>query len=65
MKLSDISYEELLKSDYKKSKIDKDAPIDIYILYDVKYVHFNPNEDFSKIPPPQILPLQNQQLDEL
>ncbi|WP_363322523.1 ArsS family sensor histidine kinase [Aliarcobacter butzleri] len=64
MKLSDISFEELLKSDYKKIKIDKDAPIDIYILNDVKYVHFNPNEDFRKIPPPQILPLQNQRLDE-
>lgn len=64
MKLADISFEELLKSDYKKIKIDKDAPIDIYILNDVKYVHFNPNEDFRKIPPPQILPLQNQRLDE-
>lgn len=64
MKLADISFEELLKSDYKKIKIDKDAPIDIYILNDVKYVHFNPNEDFRKIPPPPILPLQNQRLDE-
>ncbi|MFW2235830.1 ArsS family sensor histidine kinase [Aliarcobacter butzleri] len=64
MKLADISFEELLKSDYKKIKIDKDAPIDIYILNDVKYVHFNPNEDFKKIPPPPILPLQNQRLDE-
>lgn len=64
MKLADISFEELLKSDYKKIKIDKDAPIDIYILNGVKYVHFNPNEDFRKIPPPQILPLQNQRLDE-
>lgn len=63
MKLADISFDELLKSDYKKIKIDKDAPIDIYILNDVKYVHFNPNEDFRKIPPP-ILPLQNQRLDE-
>ncbi|WP_313957908.1 ArsS family sensor histidine kinase [Aliarcobacter butzleri] len=64
MKLADISFEELLKSDYKKIKIDKDAPIDIYILNDVKYVHFNPNEDFRKIPPPPIIPLQNQRLDE-
>ncbi|MCT7550229.1 ArsS family sensor histidine kinase [Aliarcobacter butzleri] len=64
MKLADISFEELLKSDYKKIKIDKDAPIDIYILNSVKYVHFNPNEDFRKIPPPPILPLQNQRLDE-
>ncbi|WP_322887962.1 ArsS family sensor histidine kinase [Aliarcobacter butzleri] len=64
MKLADISFEELLKSDYKKIKIDKDAPIDIYILNGVKYVHFNPNEDFRKIPPPPILPLQNQRLDE-
>ncbi|MDN5051031.1 ArsS family sensor histidine kinase [Aliarcobacter butzleri] len=64
MKLADISFEKLLKSDYKKIKIDKDAPIDIYILNDVKYVHFNPNEDFKKIPPPPILPLQNQRLDE-
>ncbi|RZV15141.1 sensor histidine kinase [Aliarcobacter butzleri] len=64
MKLADISFEELLKSDYKKIKIDKDAPIDIYILNDVKYVHFNPNEDFRKMPPPPILPLQNQRLDE-
>jgi len=64
MKLADISFDELLKSDYKKIKIDKDAPIDIYILNDVKYVHFNPNEDFRKIPPPPILPLQNQRLDE-
>lgn len=64
MKLADISFEKLLKSDYKKIKIDKDAPIDIYILNDVKYVHFNPNEDFRKIPPPPILPLQNQRLDE-
>ncbi|WP_265596411.1 ArsS family sensor histidine kinase [Aliarcobacter butzleri] len=64
MKLADISFEELLKSDYKKIKIDKDAPIDIYILNDVKYVYFNPNEDFRKIPPPPIIPLQNQRLDE-
>ncbi|MFY9077043.1 ArsS family sensor histidine kinase [Aliarcobacter butzleri] len=64
MKLADISFEELLKSDYKKIKIDKDAPIDIYILNSIKYVHFNPNEDFRKIPPPPILPLQNQRLDE-
>ncbi len=64
MKLADISFEELLKSDYKRIKIDKDAPIDIYILNSVKYVHFNPNEDFRKIPPPPILPLQNQRLDE-
>lgn len=64
MKLADISFEELLKSDYKKIKIDKDAPIDIYILNDIKYVHFNPNEDFRKIPPPPIIPLQNQRLDE-
>ncbi|MFW2515317.1 ArsS family sensor histidine kinase [Aliarcobacter butzleri] len=64
MKLADISFEELLKSDYKKIKIDKDAPIDIYILNSVKYVHFNPNEDFRKIPPPPILPLENQRLDE-
>ncbi|MDK2080034.1 ArsS family sensor histidine kinase [Aliarcobacter butzleri] len=64
MKLADISFEELLKSDYKKIKIDKDAPIDIYILNSVKYVHFNPNEDFRKIPPPPIIPLQNQRLDE-
>lgn len=27
-------------------------------------MHFNPNEDFRKIPPPPILPLQNQRLDE-
>ncbi|WP_363322572.1 ArsS family sensor histidine kinase [Aliarcobacter butzleri] len=64
MKLADISFEELLKSDYKKIKIDKDAPIDIYILNSIKYVHFNPNEDFRKIPPPPIIPLQNQRLDE-
>lgn len=64
MKLADISFDELLKSDYKKIKIDKDAPINIYILNDVKYVHFNPNEDFRKIPPPPPLPLQNQRLDE-
>lgn len=64
MKLADISFEELLKSDYKKIKIDKDAPIDIYILNSIKYVHFNPNEDFKKIPPPPIIPLQNQRLDE-
>ncbi|WP_323664997.1 ArsS family sensor histidine kinase [Aliarcobacter butzleri] len=64
MKLADISFEELLKSDYKKIKIDKDAPIDIYILNSIKYVYFNPNEDFRKIPPPPILPLQNQRLDE-
>ncbi|WP_265735066.1 ArsS family sensor histidine kinase [Arcobacter lacus] len=61
IKLADISLEELLKSNYKKIKIDKESPIDIYILNGVKYVHFNPNEDFRKMPPPP----PNQQFNEV
>lgn len=52
MKLADITLEELLTSSYKKIKIDEDAPIDVYILKNIKYVHFNPNDDFRKMPPP-------------
>lgn len=53
MKLSNITFEELLNSNAKRVKIDDEAPIDVYILNNVKFVHFNPKfPDFKKMPPP-------------
>ncbi|BAK73377.1 two-component sensor kinase [Arcobacter sp. L] len=53
MKLSNITFEELVNSNAKRVKIDDEAPIDVYILNNVKFVHFNPKfPDFKKMPPP-------------
>lgn len=41
MKLSNITFKELLNSNAKRVKIDDEAPIDVYILNNVKFVHFN------------------------
>ncbi len=58
MRLSEKSFEDLLTSNYKKIKIDDEAPIDTYMLNGVKYIHFNPKfPDFRKMPPPPEKPL--------
>lgn len=64
MKLSDITLEEILKSKYNKSKLEEEPPIDVYILNNQKYLHFNPKprifDDF--IPPPPNRFIENDNL---
>lgn len=54
MKLSDITLEEILKTEHKKSRLEEEPPIDEYILNNQKYLHFNPKPPVfdNFIPPP-------------
>lgn len=58
MKLSNKNLQDILTSNYKKLEIDKEAPLDIYMLEGIKYIHFNPKfPDLKRMPPPPEKPL--------
>ena len=42
MELPNISFYDLLNSNHDKFKLEEEPPIDMYILADKKYLHFNP-----------------------
>lgn len=54
-KLSDLTLEEILKTNYKKMKLENEPGIDIYIIdNNIKYLHFIPKPpDFNRPPPPK------------
>ena len=58
MKLSNKNLQDILTLNYKKLEIDKEAPLDIYMLEGIKYIHFNPKfPDLKRMPPPPEKPL--------